>query len=91
MPFTIGGEWVPEKSNTPKKPVKIRKERRGNTLVTIISHLPLEADGLKALCSKLKQKLGCGGSVKSDCIELQGDKIEQVKPLLNQEGIKVSL
>lgn len=90
MPFTIGGQWVPEKSNAPKKPVKIRKERRGNTIVTIITHLPLEADQLKNLCSKLKQRLGCGGSVKSESIELQGDKIDQVKPLLTQEGIKVS-
>jgi translation initiation factor 1 len=92
MPFTIGGEWVPEKtpSKSPSRPIKIVKEKRKQSVVTVILNLPLEIDQIKALCSKLKQRLGCGGSIKEEKIELQGDKIEQVKDFLKAEGIKFS-
>ena len=40
----------------------LRKRRL--TYVTIILHLPQTLPQLKDLCSTLKQRLGCGGSVK---------------------------
>lgn len=94
MPFTIGGEWIPEPEPTttnskPKKPIKISKERRGNSIVTLIINMPLEESQLKLLCSKIKQKLGCGGSVKEEKIEIQGDQIESIKAILKKEGYKV--
>lgn len=91
MPFTIGGDWIPDSPspNKPSKPVKVIKEKRGQSLVTLILNLPLEDDALKALCSKLKQQLGCGGSVKEGKIELQGDKIQQAKAIILKEGYKV--
>jgi translation initiation factor 1 len=87
MPFTIGGEWIPEPAPTikPKHPVKVIKEKRGSSIVTVILNLPLKTEDLKTLCSTLKQKLGCGGSIKSDQIELQGDKVEAVKAYLKAQ------
>ncbi len=87
MPFTIGGEWIPEevKPIKPKHPVKVIKEKRGSSLVTLILNLPGDAEKLKQLCSILKQRLGCGGSVKEGKIELQGDKVELVKDYLKKE------
>jgi translation initiation factor 1 len=84
MPFTIGGEWKPEEQPKvkPKHPVKVVKEKRGNATVTLLLNLSLKPDELKQLCSKLKQTLGCGGSVKEGKIELQGDKVEAAKEYL---------
>lgn len=93
MPFNIAGDWVPEEM-PPKKnkhPVKVIKEKRGKALLTCILNLPLDSEKLKQLCSKLKQQLGCGGAVKDDRIELQGDQIQKTIELLLKEGIKISL
>lgn len=88
MPFTIGGEWIPESSPKPKHPLKIIKEKRRNSYVTLILNLSMEDAQLKTICSTLKQRLGCGGSVKEGKIELQGDQVEQVKVFLKEEKLK---
>lgn len=87
MPFTIGGEWISEEKQKPKPPSKIIKQKRGNSVVTLLLNLPLSPEKLKDLCSSLKRQLGCGGAVKGDQIELQGEKIEPVKKLLKDMGI----
>ncbi len=90
MPFTIGGEWIPEPTpSSPKQPVKIIKEKRRASYVTVILHLSSDITELKALCSTFKQRLGCGGSVKEGRIELQGDQIEHVKSYFKEIGVKV--
>lgn len=88
MPFTIGGEWIPESPPKPKHPIKVIKEKRRSSFVTVILNVPLEEPQLKSLCSTLKQRLGCGGSVKEGHIELQGDQVEVVKDYLKECGIK---
>jgi len=90
MPFTINGEWIPEPISKPKHPVKIIKEKRRASYVTLILNLPMDESRLKTLCSKLKQRLGCGGSVKKEHIELQGDQVENVKGYLNFTSKKES-
>lgn len=80
MPFTLGGEWIPDPApSKPSKPVKVLKEKRRSSYVTVIMHLPYENAQLKTVCAALKKRLGCGGSVKDDHIELQGDQIDAVK------------
>jgi predicted translation initiation factor SUI1 len=41
--------------------------------VTIISDLPLDENGMAELATKLKTRLGTGGTVKDGRIEIQGD------------------
>lgn len=89
MPFTIGGEWIPESTPSSSKPIKILKEKRRSSYVTLILNFSSDKAELKALCSTFKQNLGCGGSIKDGCIELQGDQIEHVKTYFKQIGIKV--
>lgn len=90
MPFTIGGEWIPDPSpSSSKQPVKIIKEKRRAAFVTLILNLPFEEAQLKSLCSALKQRLGCGGSVKEGRLELQGDQVDAVRAYLTKSGIKV--
>lgn len=86
MPFTIDGEWVPSKpvAKESQKPVKVRLVKRGNKVLTVILNLPLSQDEMEKLASKIKRTLGVGGSVKDQTIEIQGDKVEEVKKLMRE-------
>lgn len=84
MPFTIGGDYIPDKPTENKKPTKIFLEKRKNTFVTVIVNLNLSREEGKNLASKLQKQLGCGGSYKNDRIELQGNKVEKAKEILKK-------
>jgi len=89
MPFTIGGDYIPEdKSNAKRRPVKVRSMRRKNSYITVVLNLALSPEELKKLASLIKAKLGTGGSVKEGNIEIQGDKVDAVKKILLEQGIK---
>ncbi len=64
------------------------KGRKGKGVVTI-SGLGLDAIALKVLAKKLKKVCGSGGTVVKEVIEIQGDKRETIKTLLEKEGFKV--
>ncbi|MDP7591432.1 MAG: stress response translation initiation inhibitor YciH [Litorilituus sp.] len=69
----------------------IRRETKGRKGkgVTTISALGLEETALKALAKKLKKTCGSGGTVVGEVIEIQGDKREIIKSLLEKEGFNV--
>ena len=48
-------------------------------------------DALTKLAAELKKKCGCGGAVKDGVIEIQGDKRDLLKLLLEAKGMKVKL
>lgn len=95
MPFTIDGQWVPSKeiSNKPStnknsgKPVKIYLIKRGKSTLTLISNLKMATNELETLASALKRTLGCGGTTNNQEIEIQGDKVDQVRKALKEMGI----
>ena len=64
------------------------KGRKGKGVVTI-SGLGLDATALKELAKKLKKICGTGGTVVKEVIEIQGDKREVIKTILEKEGYKV--
>ena len=64
------------------------KGRKGKGVVTI-SCLGLDSIALKELAKKLKKTCGTGGTVVGEVIEIQGDKREVIKALLESEGFKV--
>jgi translation initiation factor 1 len=96
MPFTVGGEWIPSKksdSDAPKasqKPVKVRLVKRGNNVITTILNLTKSPKELSTLASAIKKRLGSGGAVQEQTIEIQGDKVAEVKKILDEIGIKSS-
>jgi len=56
--------------------------------VTIISDLPLDEDGLLELATKLKTRLGTGGTVKDERIEIQGDHRDRIVVELEGMGYR---
>jgi translation initiation factor 1 len=70
---------------------KVRREtkgRKGKGVITI-SGLGLDTAGLKELAKKLKKTCGSGGSVVGETIEVQGDKRDTIKQVLEKNGFKV--
>jgi translation initiation factor 1 len=84
MPFTIGGDYVPpekissKQEKKPNKPVKIRVEKKKNSLVTVVENLDMSEEELKSLLSQLKRSYGCGGTIKDGKIFLQGNLENQM-------------
>jgi translation initiation factor 1 len=61
---------------------------KGGKTVTLIRGLELDAAGFKAMLKKLKTRIGSGGTVKADVIELQGDQVDVALELLTREGYR---
>ena len=79
--------------STPSKSTVVRvgretKGRRGKG-VTIISDLPLDDNGITELATKLKSRLGTGGTVKDGHIEIQGDHRDRIIEELDGLGYRV--
>lgn len=64
-----------------------RKGRAGKT-ATIISGWTVDDDALQSIASRIKQRLGCGGSASEGEIMLQGDRRDQAVSLLQSLGYK---
>jgi translation initiation factor 1 len=71
--------------------VRLMRQTKGRNGkgVTLISGLPLDGEELKNLAKVLKQKCGCGGSVKDGIVEIQGDQREILEQELVSLGYKV--
>jgi translation initiation factor 1 len=81
------------KPDEPSKSTVVRVGRetkgRGGKGVTIISDLPLDEKGLTELATKLKTRLGTGGTVKDGRIEIQGDHRDRIVQELEGMGFHV--
>lgn len=73
--------------------VRIQRQTSGRKGkgVCLIGGLDLDDAALDKLAAELKKKCGCGGSVKDGVIEIQGDKRDLLKQLLEAGGYKVKL
>jgi len=77
-----------EKENQKIK-VRIMRRRFGK-IITTITGLESQVTA-KELEKLLKKKLACGGTVKNDSIELQGEHKKKVKEILLSQGYKEEL
>ncbi len=77
-PFAIQGQ----------QPVRVRLERkgRGGKTVSVLDGVLSPAIGKEALLKHLKNKLGTGGAMKGDTLEIQGDQRDNVVALLIELG-----
>jgi len=81
----------PNKKTTElKEPNKHRlffsKEKRRGKTITIIKPFFLEEKELKRVLKNLKAKIGCGGTIKEDAIELQGEVKTKANEILLDMG-----
>ena len=60
-------------------------KRRYGKVITLVTGLSKHVD-IKSIAKTLKEKLACGGTVKDSIIELQGNHLKQVKPILVKLG-----
>jgi translation initiation factor 1 len=82
----------PESKNTRNRGrVEIRRQTqgRGGKTVTVVSGFMGIGQPEKEQLAKTMQKTcGAGGTVKDGCIEIQGDKREQVARILSEAGFR---
>lgn len=73
--------------------MRIEKQGRGGSTVTVVDRLPKQEKFLKDLASDLKKKCGSGGTYRLDgkdgIVEVQGDKRELIRKVLESKGMKV--
>jgi len=99
--FEMGASWDDEWSsdnkqtkskkeiNEIKEPSKhrlyISKEKRRGKIVTIVQPFYLADNELKALLKSIKSSLGCGGTIKKNSLEFQGEVSQKLKDTLNSK------
>jgi len=93
-------DHTPEESEVPKKksdlwmqeaPILCKYEKRKGKPITILEgYTGADAD-FKKLAKMLKTTLSVGGSVKNDCIIIQGDYRSKIMTLLQEKGFKVKV
>ena len=65
-----------------------RFEKRKGKPVTIIGEFYLNDDDKKSILKLLKKKLSCGGTIKDQWLEFQGDSKDKIKTILQHNGWK---
>jgi len=73
---------VEERLKPAKHQLVFHKEKRRGKPVTLVGPFAVAPDEMKSLLKALKKKLGCGGTVNEDFLELQGDIQPKLKELL---------
>jgi translation initiation factor 1 len=66
--------------------LRLEKSGRGGKTVTVVYDLPDNEAFLKTLAGELKKTCGVGGAVAGTTVELQGDQLGRVRPLLQAKG-----
>ena len=67
--------------------IQLQRKGRGGKEVTVVTGLTLNGMEMLALLQELKSALGCGGTLKQQQLELQGNRIDAIKSALNSRGI----
>ncbi|WGL16907.1 stress response translation initiation inhibitor YciH [Microbulbifer bruguierae] len=84
---------APEKRHQGDGIVRIQRETKGRKGkgVTCVRGLEGADSELKLILAELKKRCGCGGTLKDGVIEIQGDKREEIKAVLETKNLKVKL
>lgn len=62
------------------------EKRRFGKMVTMVAGL--DSKDIKEIAKKLKEKLACGGTIKNNLVELQGDHKNRIKAVLVDIGFE---
>lgn len=69
--------------------VSVQTKGRGGKSVTLVTGLPLDAQGLAALAKQLRSACGSGGTLKDGVVEVQGDHVATIMAALQKRGYAV--
>ena len=93
-----GDSWDTKKLKSPNKSFqKISKnehqlvftfEKRKGKPVTLVGRFYLSDNEKKDILKLLKKKLACGGAIRDEWIELQGDVKDKISNILKADGWK---
>lgn len=91
---TINQEQQAVESVSPAKKQKIymtlEKGGRAGKMVTLLEGIA-DLNERKELVKSIQKLLGVGGTIKDEVIEIQGNKREEIKKLLEEKGYRVVL
>jgi len=73
-------------AKTAQKIKVVPVKKRYGKMATVISGIDPKMIDLKNLAKQLKEQLACGGTIKNDEIELQGEHVKKVKEKLISLG-----
>ena len=88
-PMNPAGPFARQGSN----PVRVHRDRKGRKgkTVSVIKGVLSPQQGKQALLKLLKNKLGTGGKIDGDDIEIQGEQRERIVEILNGLGFKAKI
>lgn len=75
----------------PRLDIIFEKKGRGGKTATIISGFTLDDDEIAHIASKMKSRLGTGGSARGGEILIQGDRRNDVLKFLTENGFKARI
>lgn len=74
--------------------VVLRREtaHRGGKIVIVIHDFApfISTKSIEDLGRKLRSACGCGGTIKERTIEIQGNQVERIRTVLEEEGFRVA-
>lgn len=74
--------------------VVLRREtaHRGGKMVIVIHDFApfISKQSIEDLARRLRSACGCGGTIKERTIEIQGNHVERIRSLLEEEGFRVA-
>ena len=89
-PASAAKKPEPKNKNRGRVDVLRSKAGRGGKTVTVIKgFVGIGQPEKEALAKKMRNACGCGGTVKDGAIEIQGDKREAIKQILEEAGFRV--
>ncbi len=84
----------PVKAKTAQGRVVLRREtaHRGGKIVIVIHDFAphISNQSIEDLARRLRSACGCGGTTRQRTIEIQGNQVNKVRTLLEQEGFRVA-
>jgi translation initiation factor 1 len=84
IPKKVSNEIIPKNQHQ----LVFTYEKRKGKPVTLVGRFNIKEDEKKEVLKLLKKKLACGGAIKEEWIELQGDLKEKIKTVLESDGWK---
>lgn len=85
QPKSLAAPFPTRQLNNPVR-VYLERKGRGGKTVSVIKGVMSPPSGKEALVKLLKNKLGTGGALKDDDIEIQGDHRDKLVVLLTELG-----